>query len=265
MPEKKKIDNRSPLFLYIIDIILQIKPKYVFIENVPSFLTSKYLKNSNETILEKFQKELNDLYYINHKKLNTADYGVPQSRNRCILLLSRIDCSQWTFPIKMNEIKTVRDTIGHLPSLNNGEQSSIHKWHRAKNHNDNHILWMSHTPTGKTAFDNPIYFPKKNGEKIKGFRTTYKRMEWDKPAPTITMSSDSISSQNNVHPRNKYISENGDILYDNPRALSIYEIMLLTGLDDDWIPNTDNEKLIREIIGETVPPMFVYHLINNIP
>ena len=46
------------------------------------------------------------------------------------------------------------------------------------------------------------------------------------------MSSGSISSQNNVHPGNKY-EKDGETLYDNARALTVYEIMLLTGLDDN--------------------------------
>jgi site-specific DNA-cytosine methylase len=84
------------------------------------------------------------------------------------------------------------------------------------------------------------------------------------------MSSGSISSQNNVHPGNKYIKYNQElkkeeILYDNSRALSVYEIMLLTGLDINWDPPTNNEKLVRDIIGEAIPPKLVKILIDNLP
>ena len=75
---------------------------------------------------------------------------------------------------------SVIDAIGHLPSIESGENSGI-KWHYAKKHSEKHIEWMSNTPTGKSAFDNIIYFPQKNGRKIKGFKNTYKRMEWYKP------------------------------------------------------------------------------------
>ena len=57
-------------------------------------------------------------------------------------------------------------------------------------------LWQTHTD--KTAFENEIYFPQKDGRKIKGYTTTYKRMEWDKPVPNINMANGSISSQNNI-------------------------------------------------------------------
>ena len=262
---RKKIkDKRTPLFLTLINVIKEVKPKYALIENVPAFMTSKYDEKNEETIQEKFNKELGELYIINTKILNAKDYEVPQSRKRSITLLSLKTETEWAHPKKIPNIITVRDVIGHLPSLESGESSEIHKWHKARNHNDNHIKWMSYTPTGKTAFLNEVHFPQKDGRKIKGYNTTYKRIEWDSPSPTITMSSGSISSQNNVHPGTKYI-KNGETLYDNARSLTVYEIMLLTGLDDKWDPPTTNEKLIRDIIGESVPPKFIYNIIKNLP
>lgn len=264
-------DKRTPLFLTLIKIIKEVKPKYVLIENVPSFMTSRYNKQEEEKkeeepeiIQDRFNKELGNSYIITTKILNSKDYEVPQARKRSITLLSLKTEPEWKHPKKIPKLITVRDAIGHLPPLESGEVSEIHKWHKAKCHNDNHIKWMSHTPTGQTAFKNEVEYPQKDGRKIKGYNTTYKRIEWDRPSPTITMSSGSISSQNNVHPGNKY-EKNGETLYDNARALTVYEIMLLTGLDDNWDPPTTNEKLVRDIIGEAVPPKFLYHIIKNIP
>lgn len=261
---KKKInDVRTPLFLSLIKCVKEIKPKYVLIENVPSFMKSIY-DDTKTTILEKFKIELSGQYNIITDVLDSKDYEVPQSRKRSITLLSLKQLPVWNIPIKINNIKTVRQTIGHLPSLKSGESSLIHKWHKAKTHNENHIKWMTYTPTGKSAFDNKVHYPQKDGRVIKGYKTTYKRIEWDKPAPTITMSSGSISSQNNVHPGNLYVL-NDEKIYDNARTLTVYEIMLLTGLDDTWVPPTDNEKLIRDIIGEAIPPRFLYNIIKSLP
>jgi DNA (cytosine-5)-methyltransferase 1 len=261
---KKDInDHRTPLFKYVINMIRDLKPKYVIIENVPSFMTSIYSTDTKETIGSVFNSELSN-YNIKTRILNTMYYNTPQARRRSITLISRNDVKEWKYPTPCENIITVRDTIGHLPSLKNNEKSDIHKWHFCRNHKDTHILWMSHTPTGKTARENKIHYPKKDGRPIKGYATTYKRMEWDKPAPTITMSSGSISSQNNVHPGNAYI-ENGITKWDNPRTLSVYEIMLLTGLDDNWNPPTNDEKLMRDIIGESVPPKLTKALIDTLP
>lgn len=261
---KQLDDKRTPLFLTLIESIKKIKPKYVLIENVPSFMKSKYSKDSDDKIQDRFDQELGDMYVIKTKILNTKDFEVPQARKRSITLLSLKTLEEWKHPKVIKKTITVKDAIGHLPSLESGEKSDIHKWHKAKTHNKKHIKWLSHTPTGKTAFDNSIFFPQKDGRRIKGFKTTYKRITWDNPSPTITMSSGSISSQNNVHPGNSY-EKDGETLYDNARALTVYEIMLLTGLDDAWDPPTSNEKIVRDIIGEAVPPKMIYHIINNIP
>ena len=63
----------------------------------------------------------------------------------------------------------------------------------------------------------------KNGRKIKGYNTTYKRIEWDKPAPTITMCNGGISSQNNVHPGR--LQKDGT--YSDARVLTLRELFIL--------------------------------------
>jgi DNA (cytosine-5)-methyltransferase 1 len=252
-------DKRNILFLYIIDIIKKINPKYIIIENVPEFIKSKiYYENKLINIIDIFKTSLPN-YNIQYNILDSKYFGVPQSRKRSIILLSNKSFNLLKIPnqniLNTNNIITVRDAIGNLPSLKNGEtRFDINKWFYCKNHNKNHILWMENTPTGKTAFDNSIYYPQKDGRKIKGFKTTYKRIEWDKPSPTITMTNGSISSQNNVHPGR--LLENG--LYSDARVLSVYELIILTGLDDNWIlPENISESIARHILGECVPPKLI--------
>ena len=256
-------DERDILFKYILSIILSIKPLYILIENVPEFITSDILFNGHRTkVLDIINRELSDLYNINTSILDSSDFGVPQKRKRSIILMSLKSSPVWNFPKPTHIIKkTVRETISHLPSLESGENSNVHPLHKAKVHNDRHILWISHTSSGKSAFENDVYYPKKNGRRIKGFKTTYKRIGWDKPAPTITMANGSISSQNNCHPG--YLCKNG--LYNNARVLTIYELMLLTSLDDNWIPpEWASDTLLRHVLGECVPPLLIKHLVNEL-
>jgi DNA (cytosine-5)-methyltransferase 1 len=86
---------------------------------------------------------------------------------------------------------------------------------------------FTHTPTGKSAIYNEVHYPMKNNRKIRCFGTSYKRIEWDKPCPTITMMNGSISSQNNVHPG---IYNQNTKEWSDARVLTILEIMILTGL-----------------------------------
>jgi len=253
-------DHRDILFLHVINISKIIKPKYILIENVPEFIKLNIdIDNKTTTVLEVIQNGLSDFYNINYDILNAADYNTAQNRKRAIILLSLKSEREWKIYRPKLKKLTVFDMISHLPNLESGESSNIHPWHKAKTHNDNHILWMKHTPTGKTAFDNEVHYPQKDGRKIKGFRTTYKRIEWDSPAPTITMANGSISSQNNVHPGNM---KNG--LYDNARVLTVYELMLLSGLDDKWVPPSNcPDNLLRHVLGECVPPLLIRYLMEG--
>jgi len=254
-------DSRNILIKYVVNVIEKLRPKYIIIENVAGVLqTFITINNSKIRIVDYIKDSLEPIgYKINYQVIDVADYGTPQTRKRAIFLISNI--GYWNFPPKEKKI-TVREAISHLPSIESGEVSDI-DYHFAKQHNKNHILWLQHTPSGKTAFDNEIYYPQKdNGERIKGYSTTYKRIDWDKPAPTITMCNGAISSQNNVHPGR--IKKDG--LYSDARVLSLKEIFILTGLPDNWHPpKWASENLIRQVIGEGVPPQLIDRLLKTIP
>lgn len=271
-------DKRNELIIPTLNAIEEISPDYALIENVPRLLKHKIkYKNINDTVENIIYKEFLGEYFVNKNKIiNAQDYGVPQNRKRAIILLSKK--RPWNFPEKEQHILTVRDVIGNLPSLEaivDGdvnyfpgnekkikEAQKIHKWHKPKEHSERHIVAMMNTPTGKSAFENEIYYPKKtDGTKVKGYNTTYKRMEWDKPAPTITTANGVISSQSNVHPGRK----RKDGTYTDARVLTVYEIMKLFTIKDDWdIPEWASENLIRKVIGEGVPPLLIKKIVQNI-
>ena len=75
-----------------------------------------------------------------------------------------------------------------------------------------------------------------------------------------------ISSQNNVHPGHFIgTDKNGDVLYSDPRALSLFEVMKVMSLPDSWpLPLDANPAFVRSIIGEGIPPMFVKKVFENI-
>lgn len=271
-------DSRNQLIIPVLNAIHDLSPDYVLIENVPQLLKLKIDYNGlYDTVENIIKAEFGMIYNINSEKtLNAQDYGVPQNRKRAIILLSKN--KKWEFPKKEKKLKTVRDVIGDFPSVeaivdgnenyfdnnhNKIEQcKKIHKWNIPSNHSLRHVEAMRHTPTGHSAFENEFYYPKKvDGSRVKGYNTTYKRMEWDKPAPTITMANGVISSQCNVHPGRKL----SDGTYSDARVLTVYEIMKLFTLPDDWaIPNWASENLIRKVIGEGVPPLLIEKIVKKI-
>jgi len=254
-------DPRNSLIKYVIKLAQELQPTNILIENVPKVLNTYLVHNGEKLkIIDFIKNELEPLgYIINPVVVDASDYGTAQSRKRAIFLISKLH--KWELPPKQEKM-TVREMIEHLPSLESGESSTI-KYHNAKNHNQRHISFLKQTPTGKTALHNKVHYPKKaDGTRIKGYDTTYKRIEWDKPSPTITMANGSISSQNNVHPGRL----KSDGTYSDARVLTLKEIFILTGLPDDWTPPTwASENLIRQVIGEGVPPRLIDTLLSTIP
>lgn len=275
-------DVRNKLICEVVDVVTKLKPKYVFIENVPLFYNTEIEVNGKKILIPTYlNNQLSDAYIINSYTIDTKDYSVPQTRERAIILMSRKGETEWTLPAKDAEVVTMRDVIGYLPILDpyvkdvdDAERDrmfphyaerkeaalAISPWHNPPEHIKRQVVAMQHTASGCTAFDNPVYFPvKENGDAVKGYHNTYKRQNWDTPAYTVTMDNRKISSQNNVHPgREEYVDENGETIYSDARTLTLFELMKVMSLPDDWpVPLNTPEAFLRRIIGEGIPPLFV--------
>lgn len=178
--------------------------------------------------------------------------------------------------------------------------SSIHPdipYHKVPVLDKDKYLWVSNTPHGKSAFDNQCINPEcgyaenrthgskhdKNGinkantctplycEKcnsllprpwvrdgddyriMKGYTSAYKRMEYDLPSSALTRNISYACSDNKLHPTQN-------------RVLSIYEATILHTLSKyrfEWKRRDQkkvSDKLIRELIGESIPPAGLQHL-----
>ena len=142
------------------DAIEILQPKYVMIENVSQLLKIKLPYNGELLKIVDILKDKFGMHYkIESKIVDAADYGVPQTRIRAIIKMY-LKTTEWKWADHVRKKVTVKDAIGHLPSLEAGETSLI-KWHFARPHTQENILWMRHTPTGCTAFKNEIYYIKK--------------------------------------------------------------------------------------------------------
>ena len=253
-------DRRNFLILEVLDIIDACDFDYILIENVPKFIEMYFPFESKYHQLEYIlRKKYTDKYNIEIKVLNAKDYGIAQSRPRAIIKIYRKGLN-WSWPSEEPEI-TLEQAIGHLPSLEAGEDSGI-KWHKAKPEVPRLVLAMKHTPQGKSAIVNPVYYPKKeDGTRIKGFHNTFKRMTWDQPCPARTTYSGSLSSHNNVHPGR--LLEDGT--YSDARVLTLLETFIVSSIAEDIVfPPGASDNFIRTIIGEAIPPRLLEVIINNI-
>ena len=285
---RKEFDARNQLVYYAIDAIKRIRPRFAFLENVPQQLITKIeLDGEIMLIPDYIKKELANDYFFNDETLIMAkDHGVPQLRERNIFLLVRKDQKvRWTFPEKEPEI-TLFDAIGNLPSVDpmlregiaktlekfpefiekKERALKISKWHYPPTHSWKQVEWMMHTPTGKSAIYNEKYYPQKaDGTPVKAHHNHYRRLKWDMPCRTITQNNGCMSSLACVHPGRRYTNEIGEILYSDPRVLTIYELLIVMSLPLDWpIPDWANEQLIRNVFGEGIPSLLVKKILENL-
>lgn len=275
-------DVRNQLVYYAVDVIKRVNPKFILIENVPQALTTKINIDGKKVLIPDYlENELSQKYNINEeRRVRAMDYGVPQMRPRCIFLMARKDTLiKWQFPkIEENKI-TLREAFAGIPSLDpklregyeetlkifpdfekkKKEGEAFSKWHFPPTHSKRQVEWMMHTPSGTSAIYNEKFYPQKaDGSRISAHENQYRRHSWDKPCRTITQNNGVISSLCCVHPGVKYETPAGEVLYSDPRVLSIYELLVVSSLPVDWpIPEWAKENLIRHVIGEGIPPLLV--------
>jgi len=254
-------DARNELFWNVIKTIDLLEPDYTLIENVPKFIKLFFEYDGQSlNIVEILERHLGEKYTIDMKVINAMNYGIPQSRPRAIIKIYKKGLS-WPWPKEVPHIITLKEAIGDLPSLDPGETSD-YKWHTAKGFSTAQTEALRYTPEGKSALTNEVFYPKKpNGERVKGFHNTYKRMKWDEPAPARTTNSYLVSGHNNVHPGR--LLENG--LRSDPRVLTLRELIIVSSLPLTWnIPENSKEQFVRELIGEAIPSLLSKVIVQEI-
>ncbi|MCL1946495.1 MAG: DNA cytosine methyltransferase [Chitinivibrionia bacterium] len=253
-------DDRNYLAFEILEIIDKYDFDYILIENVPKFIDmffpydGEYLK-----LVDILKRKYLDKYEIDGRVLNAKYYGVCQLRPRAIIKMYKKGL-KWSLP-KMEKEIPLSAAIGHLPSLEAGEDSGI-PLHAAKNENPRSIFTLKHTQTGKSAIYNDVYFPKKeDGTRIRGQHNTYKRVSWDMPCPARTTYNGSVISHNNVHPGRLL----PDGTYSDARVFTLLETFIISSIPDTVrFPEWASDTFIRTMIGEAIPPKLLTKIVEGI-
>lgn len=249
-------DPRNFLFLEYYELVKEIKPEVFVIENVKNILNSEngYFKN---LIIEKFSSLG---YMINYGVLNAKNFGVPESRERAIIIGSLTRCID--LPVSDGKIVTVRDAISDLAYLESGEgefesdyineaQSQYQKKLRAKKLYNHKATSHSRVALEKLAMIPPegdkTSLPKELHGKQK-FATTWSRLQWDSISPTIDTRFDTPSNGRNSHP----------VLN---RAITPREAARIQSFRDDFIFYGPKTAVCKQI-GNAVPP-FLGKAIGN--
>lgn len=131
---RKEKDKRNNLVHSYIEFIEIIKPKLIFFENVRGFtfdFNPKSTRKKQRSYYKEVIEKLESLgYQLDYKVINFADYGIPQNRNRFILVgrlgkvkinfFELLDANKEKFlrSKKLNNKTSLEDAISDLLSAN---------------------------------------------------------------------------------------------------------------------------------------------------
>ena len=102
-------DERGMLFFEMVKILRERHPRFFIAENVKGLLSANKGK-AFPMIIEEFE---NAGYKVVHKLLNAEEYGVPQRRQRVVIVGFRDedDYNRFNYPIPINNRKTLGEVI----------------------------------------------------------------------------------------------------------------------------------------------------------
>lgn len=243
---RKFDDPRNRLYLSYIRLVEEIRPKAFVIENVPG-LVSLFGGQIKDSIIER----LTSLgYNVQYKILCSADYGVPQKRQRVVFV--GLKTGQYIYPaIKSNQI-TCEMALSDLPPLIDslGEEtqeyftpcscgyqqlmrkhSTVVKNHIAAMHSEKVKKIIAMVPDGGNYKDLPEPY-----RSSRNFHVAWTRFNSKKPAPTID-----TGHRHHFH-------------YKYDRVPTVRECARLQSFPDDFIFLGNKTQQFRQV-GNAVPPL----------
>ena len=221
-------DPRGKLFQEYFRLLKELKPDLFLFENVTGLISV----NGGKTLSYIIELFSSLGYHLKFKVLNAVDYGVPQIRERIILIGSVFD-NDFLFPNpthynpevfsfelfdnKENTLPyvTMQEAISDLPLIKHSEQSDRYSTsplneyqkimrsksepilldHNAPTHGDKLLKIMEALNDGECAHDLPETLKPSSG-----FKNTYCKLWWNKPSTTITRNFGTPSSSRCIHP-----------------------------------------------------------------
>lgn len=234
-------DSKWNLLTSFSSLINEIKPHVISMENVPGL--------SKENVFRDFLNNLNYRgFFTSWNIIHCPQYGVPQKRNRLVLLASRLGEIKIIPPIYLDKklFPTVRMAIENLPALKAGEVDKNDYLHRACRLSITNLKRIRQSVPGGTwrdwNDDLKLKCHLKDGGKT--YPSVYGRMKWDEPAPTITTQFYGYGNGRFGHP-------------EQDRAISFREGALLQSFPIDYVFfDKDTCVNYRELgihIGNAVP------------
>lgn len=263
-------DPRNYLFKHYFNVVKTVRPKVFIMENVKGIKTMQDGKIFDEILRVFSDKEMleGQSYTINHRIVKAVDFGIPQKRERMIIIgtINNDINLELIWEKTKNDIEkdypeyfqrvTVADAIGNLPPttvdgiINNPKSQTEYQRflacdlktitnHTRTKHSKVAVERMEKINNGEnfTVLD----------EKINSVHSgSYGRLCWDEPAPTITTRFDTPAGGRFIHPN-------------EDRTLSPREAARIQSFPDDFVFYGNKTSICKQI-GNAVPPKISYFL-----
>lgn len=234
-------DPRNRLWKHYFRCVAQVRPKLFVIENVPPLLKSEEYRR-----LVRAAEKLG--YQVEGRILNAADYGVPQTRKRAIIIGSRIGKPSFPIqthvdPLKRDSVTrllpdwlTVRDALRGVPLNPTGVN-----WHIGRNPTEKSLQRYRCIKEGGNRWQLPLnLMPDCWKRKTKGGTDLFGRLWWNRPSVTIRTEFYKPEKGRYLHP-----------VADRP--ITHLEAALLQGFPPDYVFAGSKIKVGMQI-GNAVPP-----------
>lgn len=242
---KRSQDNKWKLLDNFSDLISEVQPDIVSMENVPTLTTFRKGK-----VYRDFVNCLERDYIVTEcLRVSCLDYGIPQHRKRLVLFASkpRYGKIELLDPTHIpDKYKKVRDVISDLEPLEAGQTSLNDPYHKASGLSELNLRRIKASKPGGTWRDWPdeLVTPCHKKESGNSYSSIYGRMTWDAPSPTITTQCCGFGNGRFGHPKQN-------------RAISLREAARLQTAPDYYEFVHPNEPhfmtTISRFIGNAVP------------
>lgn len=213
-------------------------PDIITMENVPTV--------AKHVVFHDFVETLKLLgYQVWFEVIDSSQYGVPQVRRRMVLLASMHGKIKMIEPTRTKP-KTVRQAIGRLRKLHAGEAAPWDKLHVSSTLSEKNLQRIKASKPGGTWRDWPEHLVADchKAESGRTYPGVYGRMEWDKPAPTMTTQCYGFGNGRFGHP-------------EQDRAISLREAAILQSFPRDYAFVPRNGEIsftaLGRLIGNAVP------------
>jgi len=237
---RKSVDGRWELLNEYVRLAEEVKPQVLTLENVAGL--------AGKEIWSSVQRRLKEAgYNLSWREVACDQLGLPQRRKRLVLLGSRLGAIRFDTKAFHSEPMTVRQAIAHLPPLGAGAAHPGDPLHAASSLSPINLRRIKASAPGRTWRDWPAALRaachlRKSGET---YPAVYGRMEWDKPAPTITTQFYGFGNGRFGHP-------------EQDRAITIREAAILQSFPESYQFIRPGEiptfRHLGIMIGNAVPP-----------